>query len=55
MGLRRFRLNSDDQGATNERVRSYKMGYTVAVVGATGNVGREVLSIMAERNFQLMK
>ncbi len=27
------------------------MGYTVAVVGATGNVGREVLSIMAERNF----
>lgn len=27
------------------------MGYTVAVVGATGNVGREILSIMAERDF----
>ena len=27
------------------------MGYKVAVVGATGNVGREILSIMAERTF----
>jgi aspartate-semialdehyde dehydrogenase len=27
------------------------MGYKVAVVGATGNVGREVLSIMEERQF----
>ena len=27
------------------------MGYKVAVVGATGNVGRELLSIMEERNF----
>ncbi len=27
------------------------MGYKVAVVGATGNVGREVLQIMAEREF----
>jgi len=27
------------------------MGYRVAVVGATGNVGREFLNIMAERNF----
>ncbi len=27
------------------------MGYKVAVVGATGNVGRELLSILAERNF----
>ncbi|MFV0431621.1 MAG: aspartate-semialdehyde dehydrogenase [Alphaproteobacteria bacterium] len=27
------------------------MGYKVAVVGATGNVGREVLQIMAERQF----
>ncbi len=27
------------------------MGYKVAVVGATGNVGREVLSIMEERKF----
>src|SRR5881398_695216 len=27
------------------------MGYKVAVAGATGNVGREMLSILAERNF----
>lgn len=27
------------------------MGYKVAVVGATGNVGREMLSILAERKF----
>lgn len=27
------------------------MGYRIAVVGATGNVGREVLSILAERGF----
>ena len=27
------------------------MGYTVAVVGATGNVGREALGILAERGF----
>jgi len=27
------------------------MGYTVAVVGATGNVGREALEILAERGF----
>ncbi|MDI3469665.1 MAG: Aspartate-semialdehyde dehydrogenase [Pseudolabrys sp.] len=27
------------------------MGYKVAVVGATGNVGREMLSILAERDF----
>src|SRR5438876_9344408 len=27
------------------------MGYKVAVVGATGNVGREMLDILAERTF----
>jgi len=27
------------------------MGYRVAVVGATGNVGGEMLSILAEREF----
>ena len=27
------------------------MGFKVAVVGATGNVGREILSTLAERNF----
>src|SRR5260370_13866490 len=27
------------------------MGYSIAVVGATGNVGREMLGILAERTF----
>ena len=27
------------------------MGYRVAVAGATGNVGREILNILHERNF----
>ena len=27
------------------------MGYKVAVVGATGNVGREMLQILSERSF----
>src|SRR5262247_3563634 len=27
------------------------MGYRVAVVGATGNVGREILGVLAERSF----
>ena len=27
------------------------MGFRVAVVGATGNVGREMLNILAERKF----
>ena len=29
------------------------MAYKVAVVGATGNVGREMLNILAERQFPL--
>ncbi|MFQ5763317.1 MAG: aspartate-semialdehyde dehydrogenase, partial [Rhodospirillales bacterium] len=27
------------------------MGYVVAVAGATGNVGREVLEVLSERQF----
>ena len=27
------------------------MGYKVAIVGATGNVGQEMLAILAEREF----
>ena len=27
------------------------MGYKIAVVGATGNVGQEILKILDERNF----
>ena len=29
------------------------MGYRVVIVGATGNVGREMLSILHERQFQV--
>ena len=29
------------------------MGYRVVVAGATGNVGREVLNILAEREFPI--
>ncbi|MGI9475218.1 MAG: aspartate-semialdehyde dehydrogenase, partial [Hyphomicrobiaceae bacterium] len=29
------------------------MGYTIAVVGATGAVGREMLNVLAEREFPL--
>ncbi len=31
------------------------MGYNVVVVGATGNVGREMLNILAEREFPIDK
>ena len=39
--------------STNLRVHINRqaMGYNVAVVGATGNVGREMLSILSERQF----
>src|SRR4051794_29963950 len=33
------------------RFRRVSMGFKVAVVGATGNVGREMLNILAERRF----
>ncbi len=29
------------------------MAYRIAVVGATGNVGREMLNILAERSFPI--
>ena len=29
------------------------MAYKIAVVGATGNVGREILTILAERSFPI--
>ena len=29
------------------------MGYRIVVVGATGNVGREMLNILAERQFPI--
>ena len=32
---------------------SNQEGYNIAVIGATGNVGREVLSILEERKFNI--
>ncbi len=32
-------------------MRGPNMGYKVAIVGATGNVGREMLNVLADRNF----
>ena len=29
------------------------MGYKIAIVGATGNVGREMLNVLAEREFPI--
>ena len=35
----------------NTKSRTITMGFKVAVVGATGNVGREMMNILAEREF----
>jgi aspartate-semialdehyde dehydrogenase len=38
-------------GGGEKVLKEISMGYKVAVVGATGNVGREMLNILAERQF----
>jgi aspartate-semialdehyde dehydrogenase len=43
--------SADADAAGDERFRRVSMGFKVAVVGATGNVGREMLNILAERRF----
>src|SRR4051812_12042622 len=48
----RFR-GADAIGAAAIALRRQIMGYRVAIVGATGNVGREILNILAERQFPL--
>src|SRR5437588_12019 len=40
-----------DAGLPELAVESWSMGFKVAVVGATGNVGRAMLEILAERTF----
>jgi aspartate-semialdehyde dehydrogenase len=44
-------LFEERSNALQAKKEVIKMGYKVAIVGATGNVGREVLKIMDERNF----
>src|ERR1700748_937303 len=39
------------RGCLDDRLRRRNMGFKVAAVGATGNVGREMLDILAERAF----
>jgi aspartate-semialdehyde dehydrogenase len=50
---RRLRLKARAQCGAFSRPASWNeaMSYTIAVVGATGNVGREMLSILHERQF----
>src|SRR3954465_5527221 len=47
MGAKGFALSS----VTAFYVKGPVMGYRIAVVGATGNVGREMLNILEEVNF----
>jgi aspartate-semialdehyde dehydrogenase len=44
-------LKELQSGRIRDQVKETSMGYKVAVVGATGNVGREMLNILAEREF----
>jgi aspartate-semialdehyde dehydrogenase len=44
-------LDRGESCAGRERAKDFPMSYRVAVVGATGNVGREMLNVLAERNF----
>ena len=56
--LRFTRLAPDGRRSVSERLphlRRIAMGYRVAVVGATGNVGREMLNILEEVNFPVDK
>jgi aspartate-semialdehyde dehydrogenase len=47
----RLSLPGTDRGQARRSAGIFTMGYRVAVVGATGNVGREMLNILDERNF----
>jgi aspartate-semialdehyde dehydrogenase len=38
-------------GAPDTEMRNVEMGYRIVVAGATGNVGREMVNILAEREF----
>src|SRR4051812_24227191 len=45
------RLDQTSQKQAERQKEKTEMGYKIAIAGATGNVGREFLSILAERNF----
>src|ERR1700749_395144 len=40
-----------ERHVSTKHKKENSMGYKVAIVGATGNVGREMLNILAERQF----
>src|SRR5207302_4131259 len=46
-----YKLPHRARASGAKTLRREHMGYKVAVVGATGNVGREMLGILAERSF----
>src|ERR1700716_194110 len=51
LGLSRLKAGRAGRFCGGLSFRSLAMGFKVAVVGATGNVGREMLNILAERTF----
>src|ERR1041384_5361485 len=51
MGPRPPTLGRYPRDRTERKSRTMTMGFKVAVVGATGNVGREMLNILEEREF----
>jgi aspartate-semialdehyde dehydrogenase len=51
IGTPRRHAADDKQTAGHGLPMELNMGYRIAVVGATGNVGREMLSILEEREF----
>src|SRR5262245_49830810 len=50
-GRLRLKARASVSIVSRETFGTRTMSYSVAVVGATGNVGREMLSILAERQF----
>src|SRR5690348_13121278 len=52
-GAKPYRFHEADAIGGPTSLRREEMGYRVAVVGATGNVGREMLNVLAERQFPL--
>ena len=48
---RRRAANDSKTAAVETGLMELEMGYRIAVVGATGNVGREMLNILEEREF----
>jgi aspartate-semialdehyde dehydrogenase len=44
-------VTQSNDHTTETKIRIKTMGHRIAIVGATGNVGREIMNILHERNF----